>query len=68
MVAEASEIKNDRWRNAIEGYLNTQKYYIIVPPQYVRLAVKVFDRIKRDKAVYDTGIVDTEKILKKHLK
>ena len=66
LVAEASEIKNDRWRNAIEGYLNTQKYYIIVPPQYVRLAVKVFDRIKRDKAVYDTGIVDTEKILKKH--
>ena len=66
LVAEASEIKNDRWRNAIEGYLNTQKYYIIVPPQYVRVAVKVFDRIKRDKAVYDTGIVDTEKILKKH--
>lgn len=66
LVAEASEIKNDRWRNAIEGYLNTQKYYIIVPPQYVRLAVKVFDRIKHDKAVYDTGIVDTEKILKKH--
>ena len=66
LVAEASEIKNDRWRNAIEGYLNTQKYYIIVPPQYVRLAVKVFDRIKRDKAVYDTGIVDTEKIMKKH--
>ena len=65
-VAEAAEIRGDRWRNAIEGYLNTQKFYIIVPPQYVRLAVRVFDRIKRDKKVYDTGVVDTEKILKKH--
>ena len=28
------------------------------------LAVRVFDRIKREKKVYDTGVVDTEKILK----
>jgi hypothetical protein len=28
IVAEAAEIENDRWRNVIEGYLNTQKYYI----------------------------------------
>lgn len=65
LVAEVAEIRGDRWRNAIEGYLNTQKFYIIVPPQYVRLAVRVFDRIKREKKVYDTGVVDTEKILKK---
>lgn len=65
LVAEAAEIRNDRWRNAIEGYLNTQKFYIIVPPQFVRLAIRVFDRIKRDKAVYDTGVVDVEKILNK---
>lgn len=26
IVAEAAEIENDRWRNVIEGYLNTQKY------------------------------------------
>ena len=65
LVAEAAEIRSDRWRNAIEGYLNTQKFYIIVPPQFVRLAIRVFDRIKRDKAVYDTGVVDVEKILNK---
>ena len=66
LVAEAAEIRNDRWRNAIEGYLNTQKFYIIVPPRFVRLAIRVFDRIKRDKAVYDTGVVDVEKILANH--
>ena len=57
LVAEAAEIRGDRWRNAIEGYLNTQKFYIIVPPQYVRLAVRVFDRIKREKNVYGAAAV-----------
>ena len=65
LVAEAAEIRSDRWRNAIESYLNTQKFFIIVPPQFVRLAIRVFDRIKRDKAVYDTGVVDIERILNK---
>jgi energy-coupling factor transporter ATP-binding protein EcfA2 len=62
IVAEASEIKNDRWRNVIEGYLNTQKYYIIVPQGYFQTALRVFDSIKRQKAIYGTGIVDIEKL------
>ncbi|MDR1927286.1 MAG: AAA family ATPase [Oscillospiraceae bacterium] len=43
IVAEAAEIRNDRWRNVIEGYLNTQKYYIIVPEEYFRDALRVYD-------------------------
>lgn len=42
IVAEVSEIKNSRWRNAIEGYLNNQKFYIIVPPQHIKTAIRVF--------------------------
>ena len=64
IVAEVTEIKNDRWRNVIEGYLNTQKFYIIVPQEYFRDALRVFDAIKRKKAVYGTGIVDIEKLKK----
>lgn len=66
IVAEVSEIKNSRWRNAIEGYLNNQKFYIIVPPQHIKTAIRVFNRIKKDKAIYDTGIVDVEKIRNKN--
>lgn len=66
LLAEAAEIRNDRWRNAIEGYLNYQKFYIIVPPEFVKLAIRVFGRIKRERAVYDTGIVDVEKITRKN--
>lgn len=62
IVAEAAEIQNDRWRNAIEGYLNTQKFYIIVPQEYFTAALRVYDAIKRQQAIYGTGIVDIEKL------
>jgi len=64
IVAEVAEIKNDRWRNVIEGYLHNQKYYIIVPEEYFSEALKVFDAIKRQKAVYTTGIVDIDRLKK----
>jgi uncharacterized protein YPO0396 len=64
MVAEVAEIKNDRWRNAIEGYLHTQKFYILVPHEYFRDALLVFNAIKRQKAVYGTGLVDSGRLLR----
>jgi len=64
IVAEVAEIRSDRWRNVIEGYLNTQKYYIIVPHEYFREAISVFDTIKKSKSIYGTGIIDIEKLRK----
>lgn len=63
IVAEAAEIRNDRWRNVIEGYLHTQKFYLIVPPEHFQTAVNVYDRIKREKSIYGTGIVDIKKLI-----
>jgi len=62
IVAEAAEIMNDRWRNVIEGYLHTQKYYLLAPSEYFKEALRVYDTIKRQKSIYSTGIVDIEKL------
>lgn len=62
IVAEAAEIRGERWRNSIEGYLHTQKFYLIVPPEHFQAALAVFNAIKRQKSVYGTGIVDVEKL------
>ena len=62
IIAEVAEVTSDRWRNAIEGYLNTQKFYIIVPDEYLRDALRTYNAIKREKKVYGTGIVDIEKL------
>ena len=62
IVAEAAEIISDRWRNVIEGYLGNQKYYVIVAPEHFEAAFKLYDSVKRQKSVYNTGLVDTEKL------
>lgn len=64
IVAEAAEIKDKRWRNVIEGYLHTQKFYLIVPPEHFQTALRVFDNIKRQRSIYGTGIVDIEKLMR----
>ncbi len=63
IVAEVAEISNDRWRNAIEGYLNTRKFYLIVPPKYFNTALEVYDELNKKKNIHQTAIVDIEKII-----
>jgi uncharacterized protein YPO0396 len=62
IVAEVAEIPEDRWRNVIEGYLHTQKFNLIVRPEHFSIALQVYDSIKRKRAIYNTGLVDIEKI------
>ena len=64
ILAEAAEIRDEKWRNAVEGYLHTQKFYIITAPEHFYTAFQLYDSIKREKAVYATGLVDTEKLQK----
>jgi len=62
ILADLLEIKDMRWRNAVEAYLHTQKFYLLVEPQYFVDALKVYDRIKFNMGFYDWGIVDTGKL------
>jgi DNA repair exonuclease SbcCD ATPase subunit len=62
IIAEAADISEDRWRNVIEGYLHTQKFYLIVAPEHFNTALHVYDSIKTKEAIYNTGLVDIEKI------
>lgn len=62
IFADLLEISNPRWQNAIEAYLHTQKFYLLVPPQYFMEALRIYDRLKFIKNFYDIGLVDIEKV------
>ncbi|GAB1475488.1 SbcC/MukB-like Walker B domain-containing protein [Bacillota bacterium] len=64
ILADMIEIKDQRWRKAVEAYLHTQKFYLIVEPQYFIEALKVYDKLKFKMEFYDWGIVDTGKLEK----
>jgi len=63
VFADLLEIRSDKWRNAVEGYLNTQKFYLLVEPQYFVEALKIYDEFKFTHKIYDVGLVDIEKVM-----
>lgn len=54
------EINDPVWQNAVEGYLNTQRFYVIVEPKYYDIAAQVYDCVK--KKISGVGLVNTAKI------
>ena len=64
VLADTLEIRDPRWRNAIEGYLDKQKFYLLIPEKYYREAVGIYSRYKQSHEVYDAGIIDTGRLKK----
>ncbi|MEW5785416.1 MAG: SbcC/MukB-like Walker B domain-containing protein [Bacillota bacterium] len=62
IFAELLEIKDPRWQDAIEGYLHTQKFYLLVEPRYFLEALQIYDRLKNERKFFDIGLVDIEKV------
>ena len=60
ILADLLEISDTDWQNAVEGYLNTQRFYIIVEPAYYDIAAQVYDRNK--SRIHTAAIVNTAKL------
>ena len=46
VFADLLEITDPVWQNAVEGFLNTQRFALIVDPQNYDIAADVYDRMK----------------------
>ncbi len=62
VLCEALEITNPAWQNAVEGYLNTQRFYLLVDPEDFDLALSAYDRLREQKRVYGAGLINTGKL------
>lgn len=60
IFSDLLEITDPKWQDAVEGYLNTKRFYVIVEPQYYSTALGVYDRIKKD--VHTVGLVNNGKL------
>lgn len=59
VLCEQLEITDESWRNAVEGYLNTQRFYILVEPECFDIALGVYDKLRRAGKAYGVGLVNT---------
>ena len=60
ILAEVLEITDEKWINAVEGYMNNQKFYLVVEPQHYNVALEIYNK-RRDK-IHTAGIINTRKL------
>lgn len=61
VFCEEAELRSEDWRNAIEGYLNTQRFDLLVEPEVFPEALGIYEREKWKYKLEGVGLVDTEK-------
>jgi energy-coupling factor transporter ATP-binding protein EcfA2 len=60
IFCEEMELTDETWRNAIEGYLNTQRFDLLVEPSVFREALAIYEREKRSRHIEGIGLVNTD--------
>jgi DNA repair exonuclease SbcCD ATPase subunit len=60
VLCDLLEINDSKWADAVEAYFNTQKFNLIVEPEYYNLALDVYTRNK--KQLHSVGIINTKKL------
>ncbi len=62
ILCEMLEITDETWRNAVEGYLNTQRFYLLVEPENFDIALGIYERLRREKKAYGVGLINSGKL------
>ena len=61
ILADHITIKDESWRNAIEGYIRNQKLNIVVEDGYFMDAFRIYRSLKQRKELHTFSIIDQEK-------
>lgn len=59
-LSELLEITDGTWSNAVEGYLHTQKFYLVVEPEHYDAALEVYARNRKD--IHTAGIINSRRL------
>ena len=57
IFSDLLEVTDPKWQDAVEGYLHTQRFNIIVDPKYYDIALDVYNRVKKE--IHTVGLVNT---------
>lgn len=62
ILCELLEIRNPKWQNAVEGFLNTQRFYLLAAPEDFDVALSVYEKLRGQGKVYGVGLINTGKL------
>ncbi len=61
ILADLLELKDERWQNAVEGYMGNNKLLLIVEPAYAKTAMDIYQEMDKKK-FFRASVLDTEKV------
>ncbi|MBE6086494.1 MAG: cell division protein MukB [Clostridium beijerinckii] len=59
ILCELLEVTNPVWKNAVEGYLNTQRFYLIVDEEDFDSVLKIYERLSKAQGLHSVGVINT---------
>ncbi len=62
VLCELLYMKDETWQEAVEGYLNTQRFNLIVEPEYFDLSLRVYEQVKYELNIHTTGLINTQEL------
>ena len=62
VLADLLEVRDDAWRNAVEGYLGNNKLLLTVEPKYAKTAMEIYKELD-PKKYYRVAVLDTERVM-----
>ena len=66
MVAELWDVRDPDWRNAVEGYLNTQRYNLLVEEESYQAAAAIYNAVKDALHIHGVAVIDIGAIRRMH--
>lgn len=67
ILADLLEIRDEKWANAIEGFINGPKLHLIVLPEYYDSAIEIYSKMD-DREYYGANLVNVKPIIDKNIK
>lgn len=62
ILADLIDIKDKRWVNVVEGYMNRQKFYLLTEPEYYEIALEICRDYYRQNPDEEYKLIDGEKV------
>lgn len=59
ILCELLEVTDPVWKNAVEGYLNTQRFYLIVDEEDFDQVLKIYERLSKVEGLHSVGVINT---------
>ena len=60
ILADLLDVRDERWHNAIEGYLGNNKLLLVVEPKYAKTAMEIYQDMDKKK-FFRAAVLDNRK-------